>query len=138
MSFPHPLSKRSLSYCFIAWWIAIYAWSIATPVWGAPDEFQHAFRAYAAVRGEVYVKPEAASFGTGGSGAYTYSWNNGATTNAISGVPAGIYTVTVKDANQCIGTKQYEIINPAKVTADIVSFSSYTGFGVSCNGKTDG
>ncbi|TAM94986.1 MAG: DUF2142 domain-containing protein, partial [Rhodanobacteraceae bacterium] len=42
------------------------AWALATPVWGSPDEYQHAYRAYAAVRGEVYVKPVAAVVGTGG------------------------------------------------------------------------
>ncbi len=37
----------------------------------------------------------------GGTGPYTYSWNNGATSDNISGVSAGIYTLTVTDNNGC-------------------------------------
>jgi hypothetical protein len=58
--------KTTLATVFLLWWLAFSAWAFATPSWGAPDEFQHAYRAYALVRGDVYVKPEAASYGTGG------------------------------------------------------------------------
>lgn len=36
-----------------------------------------------------------------GSPPYTYSWNNGATTPALTNQPSGIYEVTVTDANGC-------------------------------------
>jgi len=42
---------------------------------------------------------------TSGSGPYTYSWSNTATTQTISSLPAGVYTVTVTDANGCTVTK---------------------------------
>lgn len=35
----------------------------------------------------------------GGTGTYTYSWNNGATTNQICNLSPGIYCVTVTDGN---------------------------------------
>ena len=46
---------------------------------------------------------------TGGSSPYTYSWSNGATTQDISNLGAGTYTVTVKDAIGCIKTAIYTI-----------------------------
>ncbi|MBI2269997.1 MAG: T9SS type A sorting domain-containing protein [Bacteroidetes bacterium] len=39
-----------------------------------------------------------------GSGPYTYNWNNGATTKAISTLDSGRYMVTVTDNNGCSGT----------------------------------
>ncbi|WP_207492535.1 SdrD B-like domain-containing protein [Aridibaculum aurantiacum] len=38
---------------------------------------------------------------TGGKGAYSYTWNNGATTANLTNVVAGKYTVVVKDESQC-------------------------------------
>lgn len=38
---------------------------------------------------------------SGGSAPYTYLWSNGATTQNITQVAGGTYTVTVKDANGC-------------------------------------
>jgi hypothetical protein len=38
---------------------------------------------------------------SGGTTAYSYSWSNGATTQDITGLAPGIYTVTVTDANGC-------------------------------------
>lgn len=46
--------------------------------------------------GEATVVP------TGGSSAYTYLWDNGATTATITGLAAGDYTVTVSDATGCV------------------------------------
>lgn len=38
---------------------------------------------------------------SGGSVPYTFSWNNGATTEDLSGLPEGTYIVTVVDSNGC-------------------------------------
>jgi hypothetical protein len=45
----------------------------------------------------------------GGTSPYYYLWNTGATTSNLTGLSAGIYTVTVTDANGCTATGQAEV-----------------------------
>lgn len=70
---------------------------------------------------------------SGGTGTYTYSWSNGATTQDISGLPEGIYTVTVTDANGCTAIENYELVEPEPLIAQIVVTQV-----VLCNGDTNG
>ncbi len=46
---------------------------------------------------------------SGGTPAYTYVWSNGETTATAVNLPAGTYTVTVKDANNCTATASVTI-----------------------------
>ncbi len=48
---------------------------------------------------------------TGGVTPYTYTWSNGATTPGLTGVVAGTYTLTVRDANNCTVSKAVTVIN---------------------------
>lgn len=50
---------------------------------------------------------------TGGTGSYTYEWSNGSTTTSLSGLVAGTYGLTVKDANLCSINTSYIITEPA-------------------------
>ena len=40
----------------------------------------------------------------GGQPPYTFAWSNGSNTQNLIGIPAGSYTVTVTDENQCSAT----------------------------------
>ena len=41
---------------------------------------------------------------SGGTSPYTYAWSNNATTGSLTGLQAGVYTVTVTDKNACKGS----------------------------------
>jgi len=45
----------------------------------------------------------------GGTPSYTYLWSNNATSQDITSLAAGIYTLTVTDANGCSDTKPYTV-----------------------------
>ena len=54
----------------------------------------------------VFINP------AGGTGPYTYAWSNGATTQNLSGIAAGTYTVTVTDHNGVTAGFTYTISQP--------------------------
>ncbi|MBI1287084.1 MAG: tandem-95 repeat protein [Flavobacteriales bacterium] len=70
---------------------------------------------------------------TGGTGPYTYLWSDGQTTQTATGLCAGIYTVTITDANGCTVTTS-RVINPPSCDLDV----NVTGQPVGCNGGTNG
>jgi gliding motility-associated-like protein len=70
---------------------------------------------------------------TGGTTPYTYFWNTGATTDDITGLIAGTYTVIVTDSNTCMAFDTIVINDIPTITATVGSVDS-----VSCNGLTDG
>ncbi|MEA3445372.1 MAG: SprB repeat-containing protein, partial [Bacteroidota bacterium] len=56
---------------------------------------------------------------TGGTPAYTFSWSNGATTEDISGLSAGTYSVTVTDSHDCVVTGSWTIEEPPDLEISI-------------------
>lgn len=71
---------------------------------------------------------------TGGVGNFTYAWSNGATTEDISGLMAGAYTVTATDSNNCVMTSgPHTITQPATLTFTLDSITHLT-----CNGDSTG
>ncbi len=60
---------------------------------------------------------------SGGSGTYTYLWNDALnqTTEDICGLVAGVYTLTVTDDNGCINTKMITITEVVEISLTIDS-----------------
>jgi len=55
-------------------------------------------------------------------GTYTYAWSNGPTTQNLSSLPAGSYTVTVNGGGNCISTATFEVLSQTdspQITPDI-------------------
>ncbi|TMM55948.1 T9SS type A sorting domain-containing protein [Maribacter algarum] len=80
---------------------------------------------------------------TGGTTAYTYAWSNGATTEDLTDVAAGTYTVLVIDANGCEITNSVTIIEPiaplssSSTQVDVLCFGDATGsIDLTVNGGT--
>ena len=71
---------------------------------------------------------------SGGTTTYSYSWSNDATTEDLSSVPAGTYTVTVTDANGCTATASATVSQPASALS--VSVAGTTS--VKCYDGNDG
>ncbi|MCX6198674.1 MAG: gliding motility-associated C-terminal domain-containing protein [Bacteroidetes bacterium] len=68
----------------------------------------------------------------GGTTPYSYSWSNGATTEDISGLSGGPYSVIVTDANLCSASAAFTIAEPAAITSTVV------GTNVLCHGDSSG
>ncbi|MBI4931801.1 MAG: T9SS type A sorting domain-containing protein [Bacteroidetes bacterium] len=68
----------------------------------------------------------------GGTTPYTYNWNTGGTTNIISNLPSGSYSLSVYDQNGCSGNISATITDPPNITYTVSSTN------VTCNGFNNG
>lgn len=69
--------------------------------------------------GKIFLKT------SGGQGALSLGWSNGASTASINNLNAGFYSVLVQDASGCSKFRNYEVLNIPKpfiqtVTSDVV------------------
>ena len=82
---------------------------------------------FAGGKGSITANP------SGGTGAYTYAWSNSQTSQIATGLTAGTYSVTVRDANQCSVTASVVITEPAQLNfvsatiQDVRCFNESTG-----------
>jgi len=70
---------------------------------------------------------------SGGTPGYTYAWSNGATTQDLSGLLAGTYSVLITDVNNCTARDTFQITQP---TSAILSSAAITD--VLCYGAKTG
>ena len=68
---------------------------------------------------------------TGGTAPYSFLWGSGQTTEDISSLAAGTYTVTVSDSKNCTATDTITISQPAAVLALSSSQTNINCFGES-------
>ncbi|MFN5365286.1 MAG: hypothetical protein ACK5CH_07725, partial [Bacteroidota bacterium] len=71
---------------------------------------------------------------TGGTGAITYNWGSGVTTEDRTALAAGTYTVTVTDASSCTTTSSFTVTEPATLLAVVVDNTT----NLTCNGSGNG
>ena len=69
---------------------------------------------------------------TGGNTPYTYVWSNGATTQNITGLNSGVYTVTVSCGSGCLATTTFTVTQPSALSAtttqvNVLCFGNATG-----------
>jgi gliding motility-associated-like protein len=75
----------------------------------------------------------------GGSSPYTFAWTpNGETSNSISGIAAGSYSVTVTDDNGCTTTENYTVLNIGSIPITVSPVSTTINQGESVQLQASG
>jgi gliding motility-associated-like protein len=69
---------------------------------------------------------------SGGTAPYSFKWTNGATSQNINALNAGVYTLTVTDANSCVFTSENTVTQPTALSL------TPTTVAVKCFGSADG
>jgi len=54
---------------------------------------------------------------TGGTGSYSYSWSDGSTSKDLTGIPEGLYTITITDEAECANSASYDVVALHSATA---------------------
>ncbi len=73
-----------------------------------------------------------------GTTPYSFAWSNGATTEDLSSIPAGNYSVVITDDNGCTLNLSTVLTEPAALTSTITSPLYQGGTNISCFGAADG
>jgi hypothetical protein len=73
-----------------------------------------------------------------GTPPYTYIWNTGDTTETVTNLPAGAYSVTVNDINGCENSMSGDIFEPAPLSLSLNSFGDFGCEGIACASAVPG
>ena len=73
---------------------------------------------------------------TGGMGPYQYKWSNGANTQDLEAIPAGKYSLALKDANGCTRTLETEVTEPGALSIALENVEHIACYG-ELKGKID-
>ena len=57
----------------------------------------------------------------GGTPPYIYTWSNGSTTEDLTAITSGTYSITVTDTNNCSINNTYTITRPAPITLNVTN-----------------
>lgn len=114
----------------------------ATLVITPPPAIQPNLQIISNYNGESISCPEALdgameAFPVNGFGAYTYLWDHGPATRAVSGLGQGTYAVTVTDDYGCSARNELLISDPATMQLNFTK-TSYNGSDLSCHNDADG
>ncbi len=82
---------------------------------------------YGGSDGSINITPD------GGSGGYTYAWDNGETTEDLSGLSEGTYTLTITDSNMCTFDMSIYVGQPTEPVTTAIPPTN-----IICFGATDG
>ena len=75
---------------------------------------------------------------SGGNDVYIISWSNGNTQEDLDSLSGGLYIITVKDANNCIQTDTFEIVEPQPLQLELSSPIYYNGHNILIPGGNNG
>ena len=64
---------------------------------------------------------EATVVAEGGTQPYAYSWTGNRNEQTIDGLAAGVYVVTVTDANGCTATSSANVVEPEELTVNLIT-----------------
>jgi hypothetical protein len=74
---------------------------------------------------------------SGGVGPYTFKWLHGPTSEDVSGLSAGNYSVTITDSKACQKIINYALAEPVKLNVTGIP-SDFNGYNISCSGSSNG